>query len=715
MTRIVSERRPPVGALLLVVLCFALAAPGEVSGQPRMSDRAIEQLAALAALKSGRSPAQRKTNAGLQLEIERRSGRLAGGPLESVRPSVVVNDDGTVFVDIKAEVTETLLSSIESAGGAVLSRHPRFNAVRAQLPLDQVETIAALPEVRVVAPIELAWTNKINTSQGDVAHLADQARAAFAVNGSGYQVGVLSDSVDALDSLQASGDLPPNCPQPTGPCVMVLPGQSGNPGSSEGTALMEIVTDLAPGSDLFYATAFGSQASFAQNILDLAAAGADVIVDDVSYFAEPAFQDGVIAQAVETVSAAGVAYFSSAGNSGNLNDGTSGVWEGDYLAGPTLGTVGDWESCHDFGGGSQSNRITGNSSIFNLKWSDPIGGSANDYDLFLFNAGLTAVVAAATNSQTGTQDPYEQIFSGANDVNKRLVVCRWSGADRFLHLNTNRGRLENGTDGQIAGHSAAASGFGVAAVWFASATGPGGTFAGGEPVESFSSDGPRRIFYDADGTPITPGNVSSTGGTLLAKPDLAAADGVATATPGFDPFFGTSAAAPHAAAIAALMQDRADGGLSVAQIRAAMTGTAIDIEAPGVDRDSGAGIVDALAAVGAVDEGTPAPVVTGFSPGSGPVGSTVSVFGSGFTGATDVVFGLYATAGQSASFTVVSDTEISATVPAGAADGHIQVTTPGGSDDSPDSFLVTGTTESNTRGGGRRPGTPSGRTPTGRR
>ena len=71
--------------------------------------------------------------------------------------------------------------------------------------------------------------------------------------------------------------------------------------------------------------------------------------------------------------------------------------------------------------------------------------------------------------------------------------------------------------------------------------------------ETFSSDGPRKIFYKPDGTAITPGNFlfATNGGQTLIKPDFAAADGVTTKTPGFSPFFGTSAAAPHAAAIAA--------------------------------------------------------------------------------------------------------------------------------------------------------------------
>jgi subtilisin family serine protease len=106
------------------------------------------------------------------------------------------------------------------------------------------------------------------------------------------------------------------------------------------------------------------------------------------------------------------------------------------------------------------------------------------------------------------------------------------------------------------------------------------------------------MFYNANGTPITPGNFlfATNGGTTFNKPDIAAADGVTTRTPGFNPFFGTSAAAPHAAAIAALIKS-AKPSLTVQQIYDAMTSTALDIRAPGIDRDSGFGIVMAPASI----------------------------------------------------------------------------------------------------------------------
>jgi hypothetical protein len=67
------------------------------------------------------------------------------------------------------------------------------------------------------------------------------------------------------------------------------------------------------------------------------------------------------------------------------------------------------------------------------------------------------------------------------------------------------------------------------------------------------------------------------------------------------------------------------------------------------------------------------PDVAAVSPASAAIGDTVSIFGSGFTGVTAVTECLAATA-----YTVVSDTKITATVPAGACDGRWRVTTSGG-------------------------------------
>ena len=87
-------------------------------------------------------------------------------------------------------------------------------------------------------------------------------------------------------------------------------------------------------------------------------AGANVIVDDVGYIFEAAFQDDTVSKGVNAAVADGCYFFSAGGNNGNLNDGTAGVWEGDYAAGGAITLDGTTYVAHDFGGGVIQNEIT---------------------------------------------------------------------------------------------------------------------------------------------------------------------------------------------------------------------------------------------------------------------------------------------------------------------------------------------------------------------
>jgi hypothetical protein len=450
-----------------------------------------------------------------------------------------------------------------------------------------------------VARVGLAAPARTNvgsvTSQGYLSHKANQV-VASGYDGTGVRVGVISDSVDALPDLIASGDLPAD--------TVVVPGQDGNPGSSEGTAMMEIVHDLAPGAKIFFATAFNGEESFADNIRILRDVyHCDIIVDDISYFDEPVFQDGIVAQAVNDVTASGALYFSSAANSGNLTSSSSGTWEGDFVAGAASGGVlPPGYTLHQFKPGQNYNVLTAGTSWIGLHWSDAWGGAGNDYDLFLLNSAGTTVLCASTDVQAGSDFPLEACYREAGwPANSRIVIGKKAGAaPRAIHIDTERGTLSVATAGATFGHNGGANTVSTAAVYWNSARTGTRPFVGGaaNPTEPFSSDGPRKIFFKPDGTPITPGNFlfATAGGQTLVKPDIAAADGVTTRTPGFNPFFGTSAAAPHAAAVAALVKN-ARPDYTNAQIINAMKQTALDIRAAGLDRDAGYGIVMAREAV----------------------------------------------------------------------------------------------------------------------
>jgi subtilisin-like proprotein convertase family protein len=573
-----------------------------------ISPQALAQIDALLQEKAARTPAERKIDSQLLYAMRMAQGQPVAPGVQTLAVDIPRATDGHAIVDVKAAPGARLATRLQALTDSVVA----FGADTVQLHLDlaELEALAADPDVRWIQPQRPPATARLTgtpgvrsgrgpliftgagsiTSQGDITHRAALFRALTSATGAGIKIGVIADGAFSLPNVQASGDLGP---------VTVL----GDPGGDdEGTAMLEIIHDLAPGAQLFFTVAPNTIAGFADSVHALRDAGCDIIVDDVQYDVESPFQDGqgagvnsntdggLATQAVKDVTAAGALFFSAAGNGGGLDRGSSSVWEGDFSDGGVVAApLPAGTRLHLFAPGQAFNTLSGRANRITLFWSDPMGQSANDYDLFDLNAAGTAVLGASTNPQTGTQDPFEETFAGVGD---RVVVVKSAGAaNRFLHLNANGSPLQIATAGQTHGHAATSNpfSFGVAAT-DASAVYPG-PFTPAGHVEPFSSDGPRRIFFSGDGVALTPGNLSSTGGTVLQKPDLTAADDVSVSgAGGLTTFVGTSAAAPHAAAIAALIKS-ANPGFTQAQIRAALLSSAIDIEAAGVDRDSGAGVV----------------------------------------------------------------------------------------------------------------------------
>ena len=657
--------------VISLVLLLAAAAHPQVSGrsdsrsdvrlhkfQPavRPEDAAARQLSGTATVeqqmqalqdeKAARTPAQTKIDSNLLYTMRMMAGRPAAPGVPYLNTGVELDQDNNLVVDITAQVSAGLLQQLRLMGAAILYTNAELHSIRARVPPDRLETIADSPEVIFVAPKQgfmthhtvkpgisgrerlllpmdfgsraarlrnalplllqqaIAQTGQGSvTTEGDATHRAAVARGAFGISGAGLKIGVLSVGASSFAQSQATGDLPPTCGTP--PCLTILPGQVGT--EDEGTAMMEIIYDMAPGASLYFATAFNGVASFAQNIRALRAAGCDIIVDDVFYFHETPFQDGqansvvsntnagAITQAVNDVVADGALYFSSAGNEGNLTDGTSGTYEGDFVPMPSSAPL-PAGNVHNFGTAGYDTLNASSPFGYTLHWADPLGGSANDYDLYILDSTGSTVVAASTNIQNGTQDPVELITATVS-AGSRIVVFQKNGAaNRFFHLSTLRGVLSVSTPGETHGHSAASGAYTVAAT--SAAVVYPNVFNAGNVIEQFSSDGLRRIFFNADSSAITPGNFTSTGGRVLNKPDVTAADGVSvTGVGGFgSPFYGTSAAAPAAASVAALVKS-AKPTLTPAEIRDALTSTTVDIMGPGFDRNSGAGIVMAYPAV----------------------------------------------------------------------------------------------------------------------
>ena len=598
-----------VFSLSALALTASLATPGRAQD---LSDAVKAQIADVLSVKNTFTPAERKMDSRLVFAQRAALGQNIGTAAASI---IKAGPTDSINVTVRSigKANKAFRNLVTQHGGTVNSFKNGAGYVDAAVPVTSLTDLAAEAGVLSirVTPHPLNNVGGL-TSQGYVVEKSKAAGKQLGITGAGVTVGVLSDSASQarVNALIASGDLGPNS-------KVIVPfagtDANGNPtdaATDEGAAMMEIVQDMAPGATVLFATAYNTPTQFANDIIALQQAGASIIVDDVGYSGEGPFQDDVISRGVNTVTDSGVLYFSSAGNSGSVAHGTSGTWEGDFVNGGAYtppagsGSTSTYNVAQIGANNYDAVKLVGEPYI-DMEWSDPLGTSTNDYDFFVTDSTGATLKGFSVTVQNGSQDPVEELDSTAIGGNyaspaagDRLVITQTTGAaNRFLRIDTNRGQLATFTNGSTAGHSAAASTFGVAATfWNSSKTGAKAVKTGNTyPAETFSSDGPRHIFYFSDGTPITAGNFSSTGGSVLQKPDATAVDGVNTETPGFSPFFGTSAAAPHAAGVGALVKS-VNPALTNRQIRNILTSTAVDNEATGVDVTGGAGVLDALAA-----------------------------------------------------------------------------------------------------------------------
>ena len=715
--------------LLFTPLC-GHAAPLAAPKPLHLPASTLSQIAALEQEADSRTPAQQKISSQLVYALKMARGEQIAPGIPVLRTTVQMDSRGLALVDIDADVTPDLLYAITRSGGSVVNTSERFGAVRASVPLASLETLAMVPGVRFIrtaakgypqnpaplkrtartdflAPFVLPVPERMSLPQkaaalrvnlpgllarvraiapgpqtnvgsvvdeGDKTHQADKARSSFGIDGSGIKVGVLSDSIDDSNGSYAaavqSGDVS---------AVTVISGQAGS-GEGEGLAMEEVVHHLAPGAKLYFATAEGGNAKFADNIIALQKAGCKVIVDDFFAQNDSPLQDGVISQAVDTVTAAGTMYFSCAVNDGNLDDGTASVWEGDFVDSGDR-SFGDGD-IHTFdssqGGPGEVNSIEANTqngdTTVELYWSDPLGKSSNDYDLAILDSGYN-IVSSSTDRQTGSQDPYEVADAANGDY---AIIIKHSGSTRFLHLliDTQHSIFHFVTNGRVSGHNSTANAFCVAATPAANnqngdTQGPyPDPFNSSDVVETFSCDGPRRVFYDPTGKAYT-SSLTHTGGKLLSKPDFTAADGTSSTLPaggGLNPFFGTSCATPHAGAIAALVLSY-NPSLTRAQLATILDGSATDIMASGDDRDAGYGILNAYKALQNTPSGsTVKPKSLSFSPNP--------VIGGQDTTGTLTLTGAAPSGGAAVTITENGSSIGTVTVPAGSTGVTFTLTPP---------------------------------------
>ena len=547
-----------------------------------------------------------------------------------VPQGMLMQESGMLIVDVRGKSASTteLRSILEQELGFEVTGCFVLREGRCSVLLDarDLPSLAASNEIVSIQSNFVTANAGLVESEASQSMFADEARVRFDVDGTGIKVCVMSDSFNCAglkgftvtDAAQdvSTGDLPPFDRMDI---VRDL-----EPGDrrfdfcflDEGRAMMQLIHDIAPGADLGFYTAFLGFSAFAQGIVELVHSGCDIIVDNILYNSEAAFQDDLIAQAVDHAVDMGVAYFTSAGNRARNS------WEGPYIetANSDLGLTQVMDFTNGQGGTVPFLRIrlsglalTGVGQ-FVMQWDDRTViqsgdlGPKTDLDFLVYQNG--ASVASSRNDNRRSGFTFEQVLLFADGVYD-IVIERIEGPFPELvkiwfilgtvELDPINGDPSRLTAPTIYGHPNAGGAMTVGSAEYTDTPGFGfspavanfDTSAGGVPI-LFDGDGDRLDRAEIRTVPAFVGP-DSTCTTFFGVPDLSDANCYR--------FGGTSASAPNVAGVAALML-QAQPRLRPEDIRDVLSYTADDMDDPftpwfdyGYDLLTGYGFVDALYAV----------------------------------------------------------------------------------------------------------------------
>jgi hypothetical protein len=607
--------------------------------------------------------------------------------LRSLNPAaryMVARDTGTAYVVVDA-ITRGDAQSLKRALVTLGLKHPSvyLNDVSGWLPLTAIDAAASLPELHSIRAA-LARTNTgAVTSQGDFVQGTAALRSSNpTLTGSGITVGILSDSYDcygiygvANSGIPASGNngyasngftanaatdiSSGDLPASSSISILEEAGAVNNnpcldfgapyllPYGDEGRAMMQVVHDVAPGASLAFHTAVEGEADFANGIQALATAGAQVIADDVTYYDEPFFQDGLVAQAIDTVNSAGVAYFSAAGNNGsNGYDNLA-----PSFAIPSISPKGEMLLNFDATNATQAPSLAvnvpqlapGEFIAVVLQWDQPYvtgapnsGGATSQMDLCVTGSPTAAGLIASP------QNPDNPSNSPITDVGNNTQVCSGAnstGVDPYQILII--GFPANATTG-----SACPAGFTAS---FCSASQTIDVQVG---LAGGLAPGRIKVVIEDNGAGVTyPGSITPAGGTLRGHPGAAGAMAVAAVWWYKTPPCGTTPALlePYSAKGGdPILFDAAGARYATPVMRQKP-----DIAGPDGGNDTFLGYVVGAAGTGNCANDTSYPSFFGTSAATPHVAATAALFLQKFPGITPSA--LYSTL-KSGTLTVANDT-----------------------------------------------------------
>ena len=233
------------------------------NGVPLSANRTTSKLSAplQSVASSQRAPAQATVNSAAT-SYDQMEAWFASGILRERdgRLQVYVHTDGP---------NNGLKAAIESLGGSIEMESENKGIIQASVPMGVLEALSHLEGVaRVTEPSYGVVNIGSNLTQGDSIMDFNDLRSLQGLDGSGVTVGVISDGIAGLAAAVASGDLPATSESRPGGVLTSTSGgvisssfradgdlEAGLGASSgaEGTAILEIVHDIAPGAQLRFA------------------------------------------------------------------------------------------------------------------------------------------------------------------------------------------------------------------------------------------------------------------------------------------------------------------------------------------------------------------------------------------------------------------------------------------------------------------------------
>ena len=532
--------------------------------------------------------------------------------------SLGIDNSGRIGVQVysAAPVTAQQEAALTSLGVSVLKNTADFKAVpgadlpatgllSTTVPYDKLDAVAALGWVSALRPsLRPAVDVGPVDAESVQLHKADKAQAR-GLTGRGQKIGAISGDVDHLAESIAQGELPAD--------VQVL--RQAAYDDDEGTAMLEIIHDLAPGAKLAYASTRDTTAEYVEAFHELAAAGVTMIAEDIALDDDPAFQQGIGAATAEGLAAHGIWVSSSAGNLGNRHaprvtatgtgsgaDGAVGPFTGCPNAVDNVVKLRGADTTYDF------NLLPGATVMPTLQWSEPRAvfptagqGGFTDLNLYLMDATGTKCLAASNAVQAdGVGDTIEQFIyqntTGVAQAAKLVVdVQGTSSAKKAPVLDLRWRALSAGVQTIDPPERAGSMNPDSNYLGFATSAGAVNASLSVDPkaiaLEAFSAAGPTQIITTTRCPAGKPGpckGITGPQSRSFPAPYWAASDGVSvsgvgafgsgtcpTAVEGQCRFFGTSASAPSAAGVAALTRQEFGGRLHPVLLNAILAARAV--------------------------------------------------------------------------------------------------------------------------------------------